>query len=44
MIVPVTRKFKIEEVDDDKEAIAFWLQKSSNERMDAMGSSISKRC
>ena len=37
MIKRVTRKFRMEEVDDDMETIAYWLSKSPKERMDAMG-------
>ncbi len=37
MIEPVTRKFKMEDVDDDFETISFWMSKTPEERMDAMG-------
>ncbi len=37
MIKPVTRKFKMEDVDDDFETIDYWLSRSPNERIDAMG-------
>lgn len=37
MIKPVTRKFKMEEVDDDAGTVEYWLSRSSAERMEAMG-------
>jgi hypothetical protein len=37
MIKPVVRKFKIEQVDEDKETVRYWLSKTPEERMNAMG-------
>jgi hypothetical protein len=37
MIKPVIRKFKIEEVNDDEETLSYWLSKTPEERMNAMG-------
>ncbi len=37
MIEPVIRKFNIEEVDEDEETMNYWLSRSPEERLNAMG-------
>lgn len=37
MIKAVTRKFNMDSVDDDAGTISYWMSKSSEERMEAMG-------
>ena len=37
MIKPIVRKGKIDDINDDYETITYWLGKSVEERMNAMG-------
>lgn len=37
MIKPVIKKVKLDKETDDRETIAYWLSKTPEERMDAMG-------
>lgn len=37
MIKPVVKKHRLDQTDADSETIAYWMSKTPEERMDAMG-------